>query len=459
MRDRLVVSGLSACLVVVGCGDPGSDAGESGTVTGVSASIGEETASNSGSSGPEGNGDGDGDGNSGPEGNGDGDGDPGDGDPGDGDPGDGDPGDGDGGFKFDIHGIPDGELDCQCGTTLDFSYIWIANSTQGTISKINTQTMVEEGRYQTRPDTNGSPSRTSVSLNANVAVANRNGGLTKFYANHADCPDSNGNGSVDTSTDATWEAWGDDECMAWHTPMAYASQRPVAWTQGEFDKAACRTINEKVWTSGSNGSIEVLLVDGDTGVIEETIPIPGVAANFYGIYGAAVDSEGNFWGSQLSQGSLVHVNRQTLAVETWPMVASGYGMTVDADGYVWTCSSVAARFDPATESWQQVNAGGGGGCSADANGILWMASNPVKGVNNQTLAVEYSLPIPEYVHGVSIDFEGNVWGVSLFGTNAYRIDPDTGLFDTFTGLVQPYSYSDMTGFALSNVGGGGAPSG
>jgi hypothetical protein len=361
---------------------------------------------------------------------------------------------------FDLGGIPDSPEFCTKGDgEVELSYIWIANSTQGTISKINTQTMVEEGRYQTRPDTNGSPSRTSVSLNANVAVANRNGGLTKFYANHADCPDSNGNGSVDTSTDATWEAWGDDECMAWHTPMAYASQRPVAWTQGEFDKAACRTINEKVWTSGSNGSIEVLLVDGDTGVIEETIPIPGVAANFYGIYGAAVDSEGNFWGSQLSQGSLVHVNRQTLAVETWPMVASGYGMTVDADGYVWTCSSVAARFDPATESWQQVNAGGGGGCSADANGILWMASNPVKGVNNQTLAVEYSLPIPEYVHGVSIDFEGNVWGVSLFGTNAYRIDPDTGLFDTFTGLVQPYSYSDMTGFALSNVGGGGAPSG
>jgi hypothetical protein len=137
MRERFVVSGLSACLVV-GCGGGGTtDAGESSNVTGVSASNGEETASNSGSSGPEGNGDGDGDSNSGPDGNGDG-------DPGDGDPGDGDPGDGDGGFKFDIHGIPDTELDCQCGTTLDFSYIWIANSTQSTVTKLNTETM--EGR-------------------------------------------------------------------------------------------------------------------------------------------------------------------------------------------------------------------------------------------------------------------------------------------------------------------------
>ncbi|MCH9682243.1 MAG: hypothetical protein K0V04_12465 [Deltaproteobacteria bacterium] len=37
----------------------------------------------------------------------------------------------------------------------------------------------------------------------------------------------------------TWQSWGNEECMAWHTPMVYSSQRPVAWTQGEFDTAAC----------------------------------------------------------------------------------------------------------------------------------------------------------------------------------------------------------------------------
>lgn len=248
--------------------------------------------------------------------------------------------------------------------------------------------------------------------------------------------------------------------MAWHTPMAYTSQRPVAWTQGEFDMEACATVNEKVWTSGSpeGSTIQVLLVDGDTGVIEETIPIPGVNASYFGIYGAAVDSEGNFWGSQLGQGTLVHVDRQTLAVETWPMITGGYGMSVDQEGYVWTCSSSVARFDPATESWQQMNVGASGGCMPDGGNILWMAGNPLRGVNRQTLAVEYSIPLPTSVHGVSVDFYGYVWGVSM-GANAYRVDPDTGLFDTVTGLIGPYTYSDMTGFALNNVGGGGAPSG
>ncbi|MEX1367659.1 MAG: hypothetical protein AB1Z98_31305 [Nannocystaceae bacterium] len=367
------------------------------------------------------------------------------------------------GINLDLGGIPDAPNFCNQGKgEIEGGFIWIANSTQSTISKIDTATMIEQGRYLTRQDQNGSPSRTSVSLSGNVVVANRNGGITKFYSNVDNCVDSNGNGVIDTSGDATWLPWGDDECMAWHTPMNYASQRPVAWTQGEWDQAACANINEKVWTSGANGNaIEVLLVDGETGVVEETIPIPGVNASFYGIYGAAVDTDGNFWGSQLSIGSVVNVDRQTLAVQTWPMQTSGYGMTVDASGNVWTCSgSGVSRFDTVTETWQQaVGVTGGGGCMEDANGILWLATNPLRGVNTTTLLQEYSIPIPEYVHGVSIDFEGNVWGVSLFGTNAYRVDPATGTVDTFTGLVQPYTYSDMTGFALSNVGNGGQPSG
>jgi len=357
---------------------------------------------------------------------------------------------------FDLGTIPDSPMFCEKGTgDVEYSYIWVANSSQNTISKINTETLVEEGRYYTRPDMQGSPSRTSVSLTGNVAVANRSGGLTKFYANHDDCAGAN------TSTGAgDILPWGDDDCLAWHTPMAYQSQRPVAWTQGVFDKAACATTDEKVWTSGSpNGSsVEVVLVDGETGVIEETIPIPGVQANFYGIYGAAVDSEGNFWGSQLGIGHVVHVDIDTFDFEIWPMVASGYGMTVDQEGYVWTCSSTAARFDPSTETWDQANVGGSGGCMSDGGDILWMASSPMIGINRQTLAVEYSIPLPDYVHGVSIDYQGYVWGVSM-NTNAYRVDPDSGTWDTVGGLVGPYTYSDMTGFALNNVGGGGAPSG
>jgi len=94
--------------------------------------------------------------------------------------------------NFDL-GIPDGGTACPEGDgTLTHSFIWIANSGQGTVSKINTQTLVEEGRYIVRPDSAGNPSRTSVSLSGNVAVANRSGGVIKIFAEIESCQESNG---------------------------------------------------------------------------------------------------------------------------------------------------------------------------------------------------------------------------------------------------------------------------
>ena len=363
--------------------------------------------------------------------------------------------------KFDV-GAPDGELDCSQGGGggggggTDFSYIWVANSQEGTVSKINTQTLVEEGRYIVREDSAGSPSRTSVNLNGDMAVANRMGGVTMIRARLEDCPDPN---NTSTGSDDV-KAW-QDGCIAWHTPFVYDSQRPVAWTQGQFSQGSCRYENTKLWTSGANGDdIEVVLIDGETGTVEQTVPIPGVTSGFYGIYGAAVDADGNFWGSQLGSGQLVRVDLGDFSVQTWPMNQSGYGMTVDHEGGVWTCSSSVARFDPITETWQSaVVNGSGGGCMEDGQGLLWFSGYDYEnnygailmGIDIDTLAVTKTIPIPSWGKGISIDFEGNVWAVTM-GADAHRVDPVTEQIDTFTGLTGPYTYSDMTGFALSNAG-------
>lgn len=363
--------------------------------------------------------------------------------------------------KFDV-GAPHGELDCSQGGggggggAADFSYIWVANSSEGTVSKINTQTLAEEGRYIVRPDSAGSPSRTSVNLNGDMAVANRLGGVTMIRARVEDCLDP-GNTSTGPGDVKPWQ----DGCISWHTPFTYDSQRPVAWTQGEFNPGSCRYDNTKLWTSGATGeAIEVLLIDGETGVVEQTVPIPGVSANFYGIYGAAVDADGNFWGSQLSLGQLVRVSLDDFSVDTWPMGESGYGMTVDHLGRVWTCSTSVARFDPATETWQSNPVdGSGGGCMEDGQGLLWFSGYDydnnyaaiLMGIDIETLQISKTIPIPQWGKGISIDFEGNVWAVTM-STEAYRVNPVTDQVDTFTGLTGPYTYSDMTGFALSNAG-------
>lgn len=362
--------------------------------------------------------------------------------------------------KFDIP-FPDAAGGCGGGGdgggggVADFSYIWVANSSEGTVSKINTQTLIEEGRYIVRADGIGSPSRTSVNLNGDMAVANRSGGVTKIYARAEDCPDP-----ANTSTGgADVKPW-QDGCIAWFTPFAYASQRPLAWTQGEFDNSTCRYEETKLWTSAANDTIDVMLIDGETGVVEQTIPIAGVAASYYGIYGAAVDSAGNFWGSQLGLGSLVQVKLSDFSVTVWPMNQGGYGMTVDQQGRPWTCSSAVARFDPVAQSWQSNTTAGasGGGCMVDADGILWVGGYDANfaynllGIDAETLTVAQTIPLPNYAKGISIDFEGNVWAVS-YTAEAYRVNPVSGQIDTFTGLVGPYTYSDMTGFALSQAGG------
>jgi hypothetical protein len=371
-------------------------------------------------------------------------------------------------IKLDLGAIPDVPgVKCDGGgmggkggnDEPDFSFIWVSNSMQGTTSKIDTQTLVEVGRYITRPDGIGDPSRTSVNLNGDVAVANRSGGVVKITARTELCEDPN-NTSSGAADIKPWP----DGCVAWYTPFNYASQRPVAWAPGDWDANSCSYVNTKLWSSGANASIDVLYIDGDTGVLEQQIPIPEAVANFYGIYGGASDGDGNFWGSQLGMGHLVFVDATNFDHQVWPMPISGYGMTVDEMGRAFTCNAGIARFDPDTEQWSSnANVGGGGGCMVDGAGTLWVggfANNggQMIGVDTETLNVVQNIPIPQYVHGISIDFYGYVWGVTLQQPWAYRVDPETMMVDTFTGLTGPYTYSDMTGYALSNAA-GGAPSG
>ncbi|MFO7567089.1 MAG: hypothetical protein R6X02_30875 [Enhygromyxa sp.] len=394
---------------------------------------------------------------------GDGDGDPSTGD-GDGDPNTGDD-DGGNGVKWDVNSIPDGNVNCGLGNggdDFEFSFLWAANSTQGTISKIDTKTVTEVGRYIVRPDSNGSPSRTSVSLSGHVAVANRSGGVTKIYANEQFCEESNGMPGIQTSNNNVALAWGTEECIAWHKPMNYVSQRPVAWGQGTFNQGTCQWEDEELWTAGTNqaGTIDVYLLDGDNGETKELLPIPtggnGLTESYYGIYGGAVDGNGDFWGSQLgSSGRLVRVNRADMTYDIWdtPNNGSWYGMTVDSEGFVWLCTSTVARFDPQSETWATASVGGYAGCMADAseNGLLWMSSGGgVVGVNRDTLQVEKNWATGGS-YGVSIDFEGYVWTVA-YGNNAYKVDPETGQVWSYGGLVGAYTYSDMTGYALSNAG-------
>lgn len=377
--------------------------------------------------------------------------------------------------KYDVGAIPDAPKapdNCQMGGGGEetASFIWIANSGQGTVSKIDTVTLEEVGRYYTKQST-GDPSRTSVNLSGDVAVANRNGGIVKFYADITKCEDRDGDGQIQTSTGPDDVLpWDEEECRAWYSDFDYLSQRPIAWTPGEWNPGSCSYQNEMVWTAGSNDNwkgkpgggggtgVDVILLDGQSGDVEETINVPEVIPDYFGMYGGAVDESGNFWATQLGGGTMLRVRLSDFEVTTFNQSHGGYGMTVGASGYVWTCDYQVARFDPEDESWEVANAAGagGGGCMEDAEGTLWVAGDQLVGIDVESLEVVQTYQVGgaqwEYLKGISIDFQGYVWAVPMSNA-AYRVDPETGDYETVTGLVNPYTYSDMTGFALASAGG------
>jgi hypothetical protein len=137
-------------------------------------------------------------------------------------------------------------------------------------------------------------------------------------------------------------------------------------------------------------------------------------------------------------------------------------MTVDGQGRPWLCSNQTARFDPATELFDvgEGQPDGGSGCMEDGMGRLWIAGRSVTAVDLETMdvLVQYDVPViagnidTGYTRGISIDEQGYIWAPAHWANRAYRVDPDSGDFEFVDGLVFPYTYSDMTGFALSNAG-------
>lgn len=366
---------------------------------------------------------------------------------------------------------------CQGTGVFDFSYLWVANTTEGSISKINTMTLVEEGRYYADPTpASASSSRTSVNIDGHyVVVSNRGTGtVTKVAANVADCVDKNGDGVIQTSQNsADLLPWGTDECVIWNVavnPPPTASNFPhgprgTAWAPGEFNPQTCKYENQKVWVGWKDNPNHAIMAsfDGDTGAQVDTVGLDNwsVVATNYAPYGAAADGFGNVWFTAVYE-ELGRINTTTLEVKRWPSPGiSFYGMTVDGKGNVWFGpynNGNVAYFDAQTEMFHEIPGTNNNhrGVAVDGDGMVWVASNAggTSGCglnqidsNTNTLVQFHTFPMCGTPVGVSIDVEGFVWMVDFSGW-AYRIDPVSYGKDLVMIPGDHYTYSDMTGGGL-----------
>ncbi|MCY1061212.1 hypothetical protein [Nannocystis sp. SCPEA4] len=366
------------------------------------------------------------------------------------------------------------------GGDIDFSFLWVANSSENTVSKVDTINIQEVGRYRVQPPNvpGGSPSRTSVNLAGDMAVANRCNlqepvpmgcaGVTKIAARVEDCVDKNGDGVITTSSGTNdVKPWDQDECVLWHTPLQARSNRPVAWTAGTLDPVTCERVGVDVWTAtsndGNNGSVKVYLLNGDTGAIEQEVVVQGWQGDGYAVYGGAVDSHDDFWFVGGYSNQLGHVRRDDFSYEVIPSPGTPYGTMVDSKDRPWLLNGQLNRYDPVTQSWQTKP------CpfpctsiTQDGDGNVWVGGvafqdNPIRLIKvdpetMDTIGMITSTDIPEIGNswGLATDVEGYLWAVEM-GTRAFKIDRTDYSYQFFQNISSMYTYSDMTGFGLKNV--------
>jgi hypothetical protein len=247
-------------------------------------------------------------------------------------------------------------------------YLWVANHTQNTVSRFNTTTLQEEGRYWVAVN----PSRTGVDLDGNVWIGGRDDGrLTKILWDPATCPDRNENGVIDTvSRDnlGPINSAGDpyaDECVVYsevpnparpsirgsapgpdgtiwigYSGGGIGSIHPTTFELGPFVPATGAPLYAP---DGSGVQQPLLLGDGS--------PQTG---NTGGVYGLVVDSRGHVYTSSYNRNTLARFDThsgQWLAMYTG-VVCGSYGIAVDARNRIWMggwpgCRGVG-MFDPAT---------------------------------------------------------------------------------------------------------------
>ena len=122
-------------------------------------------------------------------------------------------------------------------TTTTLPFIWVPNSNEGTVSKVDTVTGKELGRYRTGPTSNGNPSRTTVDLQGSCWVGNRGTGtVVKIGLSEAGLyNDTNGDGFMNTSMDLNGDGditgaeilpWGDDECVLFEVLLGNSGSGP-----------------------------------------------------------------------------------------------------------------------------------------------------------------------------------------------------------------------------------------
>ena len=313
-------------------------------------------------------------------------------------------------------------------TQAAFDFLWIANTqdwSRGTVSKINSKTVREVGRYfsvtchslpgGSKLDCDGNagccsaddflrwqarkngqmqprhqsvdlmanlPSRTAVDFNGDLFVANRAFGgqssVTKVANENAGCRDRNKNGRIDTSSDVNGDGLIQTDCNDNGAPDDLDDVRGKPCTNGMKQEFYGLDDECVLWTTNTN--------------------MPRLYGRPLGLGPGAVDAgPSDAWAGTFNDGKFFRVDGTsgtTKAEVQLPQGCQPYGLAVDSSAYAWAPPL-----------------GGGPLCYFNTRKPAEVGTANPRG---------FSLS----GYGIGLDRDQNVWVGGLGSSDAYRYTPD-----------------------------------
>jgi len=369
------------------------------------------------------------------------------------------------------HGTDAVQLSADGGT---LPYIWVPNSGTGTVSKVDTETGGELGRYRTGPERDLDPSPATVDLEGACWVGNRGAGtVVKIgLVENGGCVDRDGNGVIDTSADTDEDGditgeelldWGVDECVLYEVLLVAGQEGTYipGDDHGEYARNHLRALavdaEGNVWV-GVYDSGSFYRVDGASGEILETLELTTDEVLPSAV---AVDSNGMLWSASWPDPWVLRVDPASGEPVVVGLAHGSWALALDRDEHLFVtgfADSALSRVDVSADEvdWAMPADWQSSGAAVTGDGDIWVAAAGSGTVTRFSSLGQNrgSIPLDNGPTGVAVDTAGKVWVVGSTSDMIVRIDPATNQVDLQKILVASGGHeaaSDMTGLVARTV--------
>lgn len=369
----------------------------------------------------------------------------------------------------DTQVLDDGALTLAPSRRAENATLWVPNTAEGTVSRVDVSTGLESARYfssRVNPSF-AEPSRVAVDHQGDVWVANRyfsgQGTVTEIAGERARCIDSSGDGSLQTSQSANPML--DDECVLAEYAVGEPAEVPRALAiDGQFGPDDVSGGN--VWV-GLHDAEAVVQISGFDGRVLDRIPTPDFKP-----YAATFDPWGTLW-MIARDGKLASIDPgQTPRVPVIRLAPlrcyTFYSLVSDDLGRLFItgfdCDALT-RYEPRNDRWTSVDVSpsprGIAFARTDEARLLFVAHTGASAslVDADTLTSDWQAPLvganaPVETIGAAVDVLGAPWFVSTRldvdarDGLATRIDADGRVTAEVRVGALPHAQGDLTGGAL-----------